>query len=151
MIKICLGLFIGFVICQNAAGQSGQLNWQFDYEDALAKTSSDRPLLVSFAGSDWCKPCIMLTREIFETDEFRSYAQENLVLVMADFPRLKKNKLTAQQAAENEKLAELYNKEGSFPLVVLVDGNEKVIGKLGYTTGGPNKFIEKIESLVSSK
>jgi len=133
----------------NGIAQSDQLNWELDYDQALTKASDNKTVLLSFAGSDWCKPCIMLTREVFETEEFKSYAQSNLILLQADFPRLKKNRLPEDQTRENESLAKRFNKEGSFPLVVLVDDEENIIGKLGYTPGGPRKFIEKIETLVN--
>jgi len=148
MKKHYLSFVLCFLVLGNVNAQSINLPWATNYDEAMTTASDDRPLLISFAGSDWCKPCIMLTREIFETEEFQSYAQDNLVLVLADFPRLKKNKLSEEQTMANEKLAKMYNQEGSFPLVVLVDKDEKIIGKLGYLPGGPGKFIDKVESLV---
>jgi peroxiredoxin len=48
-------------------------------------------------------------------------------LVRADFPRMKKNQLSKEQTAYNEKLAEKYNPKGKFPLTVLINPDGKVI------------------------
>lgn len=123
--------------------------WLTDYETAMAKAKEEnKPMLLSFAGSDWCKPCIMLTREVFETPEFEKYASDNLVLLLLDFPRLKKNKLSDDQTKHNESLAAKYNKTGEFPLVVLVDANGEVIAKTGYQKGGAEHFIEYLNSVL---
>lgn len=123
--------------------------WLTNYETALSKAKEEnKPVLLSFAGSDWCKPCIMLTREVFQTPEFESYAKENLVLLLLDFPRLKKNKLSDEQTKHNETMAAKYNNTGEFPLVVLVDANGKVIAKTGYQKGGAEHFIEYLKSVL---
>ncbi len=129
--------------------QENKLLWLTNYDEAICKSGNEKSILISFAGSDWCKPCIMLTREVFETSEFRTYSDQNLVLLQADFPRLKKNRLSEQQTKANELLAERFNKEGSFPLVVLIDGEGNIQGMLGYSSGGPTTFISKIKSLIS--
>lgn len=117
-------------------------HWLKDFDKAKEIAAKEhRPILMSFAGSDWCKPCIKLTREVFETPEFQDYAKDHLVLLLLDFPRLKKNALPKEQVKHNEKMAEKYNHDGSFPLVVLVDAEGKVIDKTGYQAGGPDNFI----------
>ncbi len=123
--------------------------WLTNYETALTKaTEEGKPILLSFSGSDWCKPCIMLTREVFEDQKFKDYAQDNLVLLQADFPRLKKNKLDAEQTKQNESLAAKFNKTGEFPLVVLLSANGEVIAKTGYQKGGAEHFIEYLKSVL---
>ena len=68
--------------------------WLEDYQVALERSKSEnKPVLISFAGSDWCKPCIKLTREVFETPVFEEFAKGQLVLLLLDFPRLKKTNL----------------------------------------------------------
>lgn len=47
----------------------------------------------------------------------------------ADFPRKKTNALSKEQTAENEKLAEKYNPNGQFPLIILLDENGKIVTK----------------------
>jgi thioredoxin-related protein len=109
---------------------SGNPAWLKDIEQAK-KISHDshKYILVNFSGSDWCGPCIKLEKQIFEDPQFQKFAEGNLVLLNADFPRLKKNQLDKAQMSLNEKLAEQYNKSGIFPLTLLLDENGKVVKK----------------------
>src|SRR4051812_26058940 len=79
--------------------------WLLDFNKAQEQASaSNKIILLNFSGSDWCGPCIKLKREILTSDAFNKYAAENLVLVNADFPRMKKNALTDEQTKKNEQL-----------------------------------------------
>src|SRR5690349_15837552 len=90
--------------------------WLTDFNQAKAVAArSNKHILISFSGSDWCIPCIRLDHDIFESPAFKKYAGDNLVLVNADFPRLKKNQLPKDQVKKNEALADQYNKKGIFP------------------------------------
>ena len=125
--------------------------WLEDYRVALERSESEnKPVLINFAGSDWCKPCIKLTREVFETPVFEEFAKGQLVLLLLDFPRLKKNKLTKQQTQHNEQMAAKYNQEGVFPLVVLIDPAGEIIAKTGYRQGGADSYIQHLNSLINN-
>lgn len=102
--------------------------WETDFENAkkIAK-EKHQLILLNFSGSDWCGPCIMLRKDYIDSQAFQSMAEENLVMVNADFPRKKKNQLSADQVKRNEALAEKYNKQGQFPYTLLLDANGKVI------------------------
>src|SRR6478672_3031137 len=89
-------------------------------------TESHKLILVNFSGSDWCGPCIRMHQEIFENTGFAQYAGDHLVLVNADFPRLKKHELSKDQQAKNDQLADKYDKDGIFPLTVLLSSDGKV-------------------------
>ncbi|MDX5417777.1 MAG: thioredoxin family protein [Hymenobacteraceae bacterium] len=128
------------------------LTWQRTYEAAAKQAATEhKPILMVFAGSDWCKPCIMLRKEVWESPEFRDYAKDHFVLLELDFPRFKKNQLPEKQKKYNEQLAERYNQEGIFPLVVLTDERGNVLGKTGYQPGGPGKYIAHLEQLLHQK
>lgn len=102
--------------------------WQTNMEQARAEAKADHKLvLLYFSGSDWCGPCIKLKKDVYESDAFAAYAAQRLVLVRADFPRAKKNQLSPEQTAHNERLAERYNPDGQFPLSVLLDADGKVL------------------------
>lgn len=102
--------------------------WSGDFIKAKADASENHKyILLNFCGSDWCGPCIKLKKDIFESADFGQYATDHLVLVRADFPRQKKNQLSAQQTAHNEALAEKYNPQGKFPLTLLLSADGKVI------------------------
>ena len=70
-----------------------------------------------------------------------------VLLVFACFPKKKANQLTPEQTEINNKLAEKYNKNGSFPLVVLLDKTGKVIGITGFKNISASEYIQLIHSL----
>ena len=123
--------------------------WQTNLEEAqnLAK-DQNRNILLVFQGSDWCAPCIKLDREVWSTPVFQSYAKDHYILVQADFPRKKKNKLSEEQQKYNNTLAEKYNQQGIFPLVVLLDPSGKVLGTTGYEKKSPEAYIELLNALA---
>ncbi|MCP2044320.1 thioredoxin family protein [Pontibacter sp. HSC-36F09] len=136
----------------NAQATTDNLKWEHRYEEAARQAAADhKPILMVFAGSDWCKPCILLRREVWDTPAFRDYAKEHFVLLELDFPRFKKNQLPEEQKKYNEQLADKYNQEGLFPLVVLTDEKGNVLGKTGYQPGGPDKYIPHLEQLLHQK
>lgn len=122
------------------------IRWVGNFDEALKEAAeSHRQILINFSGSDWCGPCIRLRSEILETASFENYAREHLVLVGADFPRQKKNRLSAEQTRLNEALAERYNPDGKFPFTVLTDENGKVIRSWeGFPELSPEQFILEI-------
>lgn len=123
-------------------------NWQADFEEAKRIASEqNKNIIIVFSGSDWCAPCIKLDKNIWQSEAFKSEAAEEWVLVKANFPRKKANELSKEQTEHNRKLAEKYNIEGSFPLVVILDKSGKVLGKMGFKNVTPEEYITMIHSL----
>ncbi len=121
--------------------------WRTDFSRAKEEAKEkNRNILLSFSGSDWCIPCIKTRKEIFEKEPFTKFAETNLILVNADFPRLKKNRLSKELTRQNEALAEQYNKEGVFPCTLLLDANGKVLKQWhGYPGVTPEVFVTQIK------
>lgn len=102
--------------------------WENDFEVAKQKAQDQhKQILLVFSGSDWCGPCILFKKQVLESPEFVSYADTSLVLLSADFPRLKKNQLSKEQQQKNDRLAGMYNNKGFFPMVVLMDAEGKTL------------------------
>lgn len=117
-------------------------DWQTNFEKAKeTATENNQKIILVFQGSDWCAPCIKLDNEIWSSKEFKAYAKDNYVMLKADFPRRRKNKLAKEQQKHNDALAEKYNQEGLFPLVVVLDNTGKVLGKTGYKKIDPKEYI----------
>lgn len=137
--KILSILFLSFILTGNV--------WEYDFSVAKTKaTEKNGYILINFSGSDWCGPCIRTHKEIFEKDAFVKYAEDHLVLVRADFPRLKKNQLSPDQLKKNNDLAIKYNPEGDFPLTVLLDENGKLIKEWkGFPNVSPEAFVKQVE------
>jgi thioredoxin-related protein len=126
--------------------------WFTDFNKAQQEAvQSKKMILLNFSGSDWCGPCIRMKKEIFGADVFNNYAADHLVLVSADFPRLKRNELSKEQTKQNETLADKYNKEGKFPLTVLLDANGKMLKEWdGLPDESPEMFVEEIKKIVNA-
>lgn len=123
--------------------------WVTDFNKAKdIATQQKKPIILVFQGSDWCAPCIKLDREVWQTDVFKDYAATHFVMLKADFPKRKKNVLSDKQTEQNKKLAELYNKNGYFPFVVVLDKNGKVLGETGYKKLSPQEYIKLLNSFV---
>lgn len=121
--------------------------WHHNLSDAfkIARTEH-KNILLNFSGSDWCGPCIRLKKEFFETDVFRKMADSDLVLVNADFPRNKKNQLSAEQQKTNDEMADRYNPKGIFPYTLLLNADGKVLGTWeGLPEESPEKFVQEIQ------
>ncbi len=124
-------------------------NWLTDLDEAKnIAVNTNKSIVLVFSGSDWCAPCMKLEKQVFSTDEFKQYASENYVLLKADFPQRKKNKLSKEQQEHNNQLAEKYNKNGFFPLVVVLNSEGKSLGNLGYINIGAKAYIESINSKI---
>lgn len=138
-------LFTSILVLLYLSAYSQQ--WYTDFQSAkeLAKLN-DRNIVLVFSGSDWCAPCMKLEKTIWESEVFKKYSEEHFVLVKADFPRRGKNKLSKEQEAMNKQLAEVYNKQGQFPKVLVLDYEGKVLGVTGYKKLKPEKYIEILSS-----
>jgi thioredoxin-related protein len=124
-------------------------NWLTDLEEAKKiAVETNKSIVLVFSGSDWCAPCMKLEKNVFSTVEFKQYASENYVLLKADFPQRKKNKLSKEQQTHNNQLAEKYNKNGFFPLVVTLDSKGKSTGSLGYKNIDAKAYIESINAQI---
>lgn len=127
--------------------QAYSQNWQTDFETSKQLASDENKIIVLvFQGSDWCAPCIKLDREIWSTQEFKDLAEDKFIMLQADFPRRKNNKLSTEQQEHNNQLAEKYNKNGYFPFVVVLNAEGNQLGSLGYEKTTPTKYFEKIVS-----
>lgn len=123
-------------------------NWLTNLEEAKIQAQAEsKNIVLVFSGSDWCTPCIKLEKNIWMSDEFKNEAAEKWILVKANFPRKKANQLSQEQTKHNRQLAEKYNKEGSFPLVVILSPEGKLLGKTGFKNISPSEYIDMIHSL----
>ncbi len=126
--------------------------WETDLAKAKQSAQTENKLiLLNFSGSDWCGPCIRLHKEIFDSKIFSDYAQDHLVLVNADFPRLKKNQLSKEQKSKNEQMAELYNKEGKFPFTLLLNAEGKVLKSWeGFPLVSAEAFTDQVKAITDA-
>ena len=136
------------VFALNITAQEKELNWLTDIETAkqLSKTQ-DKPVLLYFTGSDWCAPCKKLKADFFNSERFHDQA-DAFVLVKVDLPR-QNGLISPEQRRMNMLINQDYNKRGSFPTLVGLDADGKVLGDIiGYGrnigTDDHFAFLEKI-------
>jgi thioredoxin-related protein len=123
--------------------------WKTNFEVTKTEaTIQNKNILLVFSGSDWCGPCIKLDRDIWKSSDFMEFAKNNLILERADFPKKKQNQLAPEIKELNQNLAEKYNKDGMFPLVVVLDKNGKVLGKTGYKNVSPQEYVNILKSFL---
>ena len=141
--KFLMFFFTGLIL--------SNVTWLGDFNEAkIEAVKSHKLILVVFSGSDWCGPCIRERKEILESDVFENFASDHLLLVRADFPRQKKNQLSAEQTKLNEALADKYNSQGKFPYTLLVDENGKVLKDWdGFPDESPQQFVNQITTYTA--
>ncbi|MSU62867.1 MAG: DUF255 domain-containing protein [Pedosphaera sp.] len=153
MKTLALTLMIGLVALQTALAASAkkdEADWLTSLPKALEQAKADnKVVMLDFTGSDWCPPCMKLKKEVFIKPEFAEYAARNLILVEVDFPQRKR--LSKAQQAANDALAVKYNTSGMIPTIVLMNKDQKVLGNVGYTPGGPKAFIAELEKILKKK
>ena len=141
--KFLFVLFFPFLFISN-------FQWHNNLDEAKQIAAKEHKyILLNFSGSDWCGPCIRMHNEIFGSDVFKKLADEQLVMVNADFPRKKKNQLSAAQQEINNKMADQYNPEGKFPLTVLLDENGKVLKDWdGFPNESAESFAIEVRNII---
>ena len=138
-----------FIFCVSGFTQLHAQQWLTNFQQAKElSTTQEKTILLVFQGSDWCAPCIKLNREIFESEHFMAYAKDHFIMLQADFPRRKKNALDPELQAHNNALAELYNKGGVFPFVVVLNKDGRVLGQTSYSKKTPQEYIVELEGFI---
>ncbi len=123
--------------------------WLTSYDAAKAAAQkSGKPILVNFSGSDWCGWCIKLDKEVFSTPEFKAWAEKNVVLMVADFPRRKT--VDPATKAVNEELMKQHGVRG-FPTILFLTADGAKIGQSGYKPGGPKAWTEDAQKILDAK
>ena len=121
--------------------------WMTDYEKALVKAKEEnKPMLLSFTGSDWCHWCIKLSDEVFSEKKFENFAEEALVCVTLDSPRGSGGK--SKNAARTASMKGRFRVRG-VPTIVLLKPDEQEIGRTGYRKGGAEPYVEHLKAMIS--
>jgi len=124
---------------------AGGEGWTHDFAAAQETAATEgKDLLLDFTGSDWCGWCIKLNEEVFSHEPFKKYAAENFVLVELDYPRSVPQ--TDEIKAQNAALKDKYQIKG-YPTIYLTDAEGRPYAQTGYQAGGPEAYIEHLESL----
>ncbi len=143
-------ILVFFLYASHSIAQENQdsityLKWENSFKNAQKKSKKEKkPILIYFTGSDWCGPCIDLDRKLFHTEKFKKFADENLILYMADVPR-NRDLVSKKTRKVNNKLIKKYRQK-AFPTIVMVNHKGKKLGiKKGmYMTRYYYPFFESV-------
>ncbi len=143
-------IFALLIFSLGSYAQESELNWLTDFE--LAKQASKvqgKPILMYFTGSDWCAPCKKLKADFFSSDKFAEKASD-LVLLIIDLPR-RSGIVTPAQKRKNMLLMQKYNRRGSFPGLVGLSSEGKVLKEMnGYNAErDTSKHFQFITDIVN--
>lgn len=143
------GSFLVASLSHGASSDKTEADWMLDYDAALKKAEeSGKPLLVYFTGSGWCPACVALDKEVLSKKPFIEYANQNLIMLKADFspygqPTSKK------YAKQHNRLAYTFDIEG-FPSIVLLSPKGDFLEKFfAYREGGPEKYVQYLSKLLA--
>ncbi len=119
--------------------------WFTDFAEAQQFASAHNGhVLMVFAGSDWCRPCMKFKKDVLQNPTFQEYAEEHLAILYLDFPARKKHALTAAEKAHHEQLAEQYNQRGTFPRILLLYTTNEILADLNYQNQEGAAFRDQV-------
>jgi protein disulfide-isomerase len=128
------------------------------FEAALvAAKKTHKTIIAYFSGSDWDPWTQKLDADVLETDLFRHWAAENVILVRIDFPKVKK--LSSFVKAQNEKLRIKYNISRS-PSFAFIDPSGLAFARAGYDdlrlrdderSGEPREAIKFLDHILKTR
>ena len=118
---------------------SNAQEWNADLSGALTEAAKrDKNVLLYFSAAEACDICIQLEQTVFSSAVFKEYARANYILAKPEFDET----IPIQEKADNLLIVEKYNKDGFFPLVVILDPSGKVLGKTGVYNGeSPDEYL----------
>ncbi len=142
--NLAIYLLIAIVMLYCTSAEASE--WETDSKKALATAkASGKYIMLDFSGSDWCGWCIKLEKEVFSQDTFKDFAEKNLVCVLVDFPRKKKQ--TGEQKQQNGDLATKYRIQG-YPTIIILSPDGEPVGMTGYLQGGSKKYAQHLNEII---
>ncbi|MAR39395.1 MAG: hypothetical protein CMD22_01685 [Flavobacteriales bacterium] len=152
MKKLILLLFVSFSF--NLLSQTKQVVWETDINKAIEKSlDTKKTLLFFFTGKDWCPPCKITQKNVFESNEFALWSSK-VIPVELDFPRGPKRKDIPKEYIELSNMLRV----NSYPTMWFVDvdlkDNTTQLKPINMIIGGeknPNIWINKADKILQNK
>ncbi len=147
-------LLIALSVSAQKEYKAHQEGWMVNLDEAYAESQrTGKPIMANFTGSDWCGWCKKLSAAVFNKDEFKSWADENVVLLELDYPR--RFQVPADIKKQNADLQRAFKVRG-FPTIWVFDMEKdensqysiNAMGKTGYK-GTVREFTSDIEDMIA--
>ena len=131
-----------------AVAARGETRWLTEYSAALAAAEeTGRPILTVFTGSDWCQHCRTLEQNVLETETFRTWAEDRVVL-MIDLPQ---QGISLDERKARSRVCIKYGVR-SFPSVVLVAPDGAAIAtQAGYHGQAAETWVATMETRLPTQ
>ena len=124
--------------------------WSSNWKQAKATAAqSKKDLLLNFTGSDWCRYCQILHREVFDMPVFKESIGKTFVPVVLDFP-MDDSALPPAVASQNAQLQAEFRVKG-YPTIFLADATGKPYAQTGYREGGAEAYLKHLTELQSGR
>ncbi|WP_105069793.1 thioredoxin family protein [Nonlabens arenilitoris] len=122
-----------------------EINWFTDFKTAKAAAKKqNKPMLVYFTGSDWCKPCVKLKKDFFNTPQFAE-ASEDYIVVMLDIP-YRDDIISLEQKKINKEMQKKL-KVSKFPTLLALDTNGRERNRMErYSFPDPQYYWEFMDN-----
>ena len=132
-----------------AVAARGETRWLTEYSAALAAAEeTGRPILTVFTGSDWCQHCRTLEQNVLETETFRTWAEDRVVLLMIDLPQ---QGISLDERKARSRVCIKYGVR-SFPSVVLVAPDGAAIAtQAGYHGQAAETWVATMETRLPTQ
>lgn len=146
-------LVISLLFASAIAFGQEKTKWHIDFQKAAQLSlQTGKPIVANFTGSDWCGWCKKLKREVFDKQEFKTWADKNVILLELDYPR--RVPQSEEIRKQNRELQQIFQVRG-YPTIHVFNVkvvNEKLefvpLGQTGYVAGGPGPWIAKVNSIL---
>ncbi len=124
-----------------------RLVWHDNFKDAKAEAErSGLPILLLYTAPEWCGYCVRLEDRVFDTGDFKRFAAENLVLLVADFSEKDDRK---DWEEDNEAVSSKF-KAGGFPCMFFITKDTNKLGRIGgyEEDWSTDDYLEKMEAII---
>lgn len=140
-----------------ATYQPENAGWMTNLDEAYALSKkTNKPIMANFTGSDWCGWCKKLTASVFAHDEFKQWADKNVILLELDYPRRKQ--VPENIKLQNQNLQQAFHVSG-YPTVWVFDLQKdelqnqysiSALGKTGYTATVA-EFTSNVDQMIAKR
>jgi thiol-disulfide isomerase/thioredoxin len=153
LIVVCAALLFACSSTKTITNNTGMTDGWFVHLDTAKSEAvrTKKPIFLLFTGSDWCAPCMQLEREVLSQKAFKSFAEDNLILVKMDFIRKGPQPSIEMQVHRDTVATNYLGERQSVPTVFLLKEDGSMIAKTTFRKGGADAYVRHIRQLLGNE